>query len=80
MYSKVEAAYRILKAAKKPLSTKDIIEKALKQGIISTKGKTPADTLRADIYQENKRRGKRKIDKRFNELGGGIIGLLEWDK
>lgn len=80
MYSKVEAAYRILKAAKKPLSTKDIIERALKQGIISTKGKTPADTLRADIYQENKRREKRKIDKRFNELGGGIIGLLEWDK
>ncbi len=80
MYSKVEAAYRILKAEKKPLSTKDIIEKALKQGIISTKGKTPADTLRADIYQENKRREKREIDKRFNELGGGVIGLIEWDK
>lgn len=80
MFSKVEAAYRILKATKKPLSTKEIIEKALKQGMISTAGKTPADTLRADIYLENKRREKRKVDKRFNELGGGIIGLLEWNK
>jgi hypothetical protein len=80
MLSKVEAAYKILKAAKKPLNTHEIIEKALKRGLVSTVGKTPADTLRVDIYQENKRREKKKIDKRFNEIGGGVIGLVEWDK
>lgn len=73
MLSKVEAAYKILKAAKKPLNTHEIIEKALKRGLVSTAGKTPADTLRVDIYQENKRREKRKLIK---DLMKSVVALL----
>lgn len=78
MLSKVDAAYQILKRKGKPMDVNDIIEIAIKKEMIKTKGKTPADTLRVDIYKENKRKKGKKESRRFTELGNGMVGLSEW--
>ncbi|MCX6759005.1 MAG: winged helix-turn-helix domain-containing protein [Candidatus Nealsonbacteria bacterium] len=80
MLSKTEAAYKILKDYKKPLHVKDIIEIAIKKGLIITKGKTPEATLRVDMSLENKRRKKQKKEIRFYPLGEGVWGLTKWKK
>jgi len=78
--SKTEAAYKILKEKKKPLHIKEITKIAIERNLINTKGKTPASTLRADIYLENKRRLKSGIKLRFFKVEPGIWGLCEWKK
>lgn len=78
MYSKTEAAYRILKKYKKPLHVKEIIRIALEKKMISTKGKTPESTLAADFLLENRRKEKQKIKPRFYKAGPAIWGLTEW--
>ncbi|MBP7846458.1 MAG: winged helix-turn-helix domain-containing protein, partial [Candidatus Pacebacteria bacterium] len=55
MYSKTEAAYKILKESKKPLHVADIIKIALDKKLIKTKGKTPESTLAVDLLLENRR-------------------------
>lgn len=78
MYSKVEAAYLILKDYGKPLYVREVIRIALSKSMIKTKGKTPWATLGADFYNENKRRTKTGESLRFCRLGRGIWGLVEW--
>lgn len=73
--SKVEAAYIILKREKKAMTYKEIVTISIKEGLIVTVGKTPAETLRVDIYHENKRRLKRGISPRFNIEKSGIVSL-----
>ena len=79
MYSKVEAAYEILKKHKKPMLPKEIIEVAIEKGMIKTAGLTPEATLRVDIYLENKRRVAAQKKLRFTKLDRGLIGLTEWE-
>jgi len=78
MYSKIEAALIILKDQNKPLTARQIVEIALAKEIIETKGKTPASTMGADFYNENKRRIKKGLPIRFSNLGEGLWGLTEW--
>ena len=78
--SKTEAAYKILKEKKKPLHIKEIVEMAMEKNLIHTKGKTPAATLRTDIYLENKKRSKTGRKLRFFKVKPGIWGLYEWRK
>jgi len=78
MYTKVEAAYLILKEHNKPLSLREIIRIALSRKMIETKGKTPWSTLGADFCNENKRRTKQGRDLRFVCIGQGVWGLVEW--
>lgn len=78
MYTKVEAAYIILKEHKNPLHVKEIIRIALERKMIETKGKTPWATLGADFYNENKRRTRKGRELRFYRIGNGMWGLTEW--
>lgn len=75
--SKTEAAYIILKNAKKPLHVKEIIKIALAKGMIETKGLTPESTLNADLYLENKRRLKQGKKPRFVKVARGMWALAE---
>jgi hypothetical protein len=45
-----EAAIEVLKAAKRPLTAKEITEQALKRGLITSHGKTPTATMAALLY------------------------------
>ncbi len=46
----LEAALSILRAAGRPLSSDEITERALNQGLIVPRGKTPVATMRAALY------------------------------
>jgi hypothetical protein len=46
-YSFIDAAIEILRKEGKPMKSKEIIDKALKLGLIKTYGKTPDQTLTA---------------------------------
>lgn len=78
MLSKTEAAYNVLKSAKKPLHVVEIIKIALAKKIIQTKGKTPESTLAVDLLLENRRKTKKGIKLRFVKVGPGTWGLSEW--
>lgn len=73
--SKVEAAYVILKRYNRPMKYHEIIEIALKENMIQTKGLTPAQTLRVDVINENRRRKNRGEPTRFNTSTKGYVSL-----
>ncbi|MDP3764849.1 MAG: winged helix-turn-helix domain-containing protein [bacterium] len=79
MLSKTEAAYKILKEAKKPLYVGDIIKTALAKKLIKTKGKTPDSTLAVDMLLENRRRAKQGVKPRFVKVAPATWGLTEWE-
>jgi len=78
MFSKTEAAYKILKEAKKPLHVVEIIKIAIAKKMIRTKGKTPESTLAVDLLLENRRKTEQGIKLRFVKVGSGTWGLTEW--
>jgi hypothetical protein len=78
MFSKTEAAYKILKEAKKPLHVAEIVKIAIAKKMIKTKGKTPESTLAVDLLLENRRKTEQGIKLRFVKVGSGTWGLTEW--
>jgi hypothetical protein len=46
----LEAAEMVLRAARRPLTTQEIVEAALKKGLIQPRGKTPAASMKAALY------------------------------
>lgn len=78
MFSKTEAAYKILKEAKKPLHVAEIVKIAIAKKMIRTKGKTPESTLAVDLLLENRRKTEQGIKLRFVKVGSGTWGLTEW--
>lgn len=75
--SKVEAAYTILKEFRKEMTYSEIVEIAIKRGMISTHGKTPDQTLRVDVLNENKRRSSRNKELRFDNSKTGYLSLIK---
>ena len=63
--SKIKAAVKIFKEKKIPLSSQELIDIAMKRKMIKVKGITPAQTMNADILNENKRKKKNKLRVRF---------------
>jgi hypothetical protein len=58
----LEAALYVLRSAKCPLTTREITERAMKSGLISPRGKTPAATMSAVLYKAlNAHRGIVKV-------------------
>ena len=55
------AAYEVLKTERKPLSPKQVIELAIKKGLIVTEGKTPRSSMAARLW----------AGERFVSAGGG---------
>ena len=78
MFSKTEAAYKILKEAKRPLHVAEIVKIAIAKKMIKTKGKTPESTLAVDLLLENRRKTEQGIKLRFVKVGSGTWGLTEW--
>lgn len=58
---------------------RDITEKALSDGLISTSGLTPEATMYAQILTEIKRFERRGDEPRFKKHGKGIVGLVKWE-
>lgn len=81
-HSFADAAELVLQAHKsrKPLHYTEITTQVLEQGLVQTKGATPAATLYAAVTQEVKRRRARAETQRFVIEGGGQVGLLEWQR
>lgn len=46
----LEAAERVLRSAKQPLTAGEITEIALRRGLLQTRGKTPTATMSAALY------------------------------
>lgn len=45
-----EAALQVLRAAKRPLTGREITEEAVARGLIKPMGKTPHETMLAELY------------------------------
>jgi hypothetical protein len=46
----LEAAFQVLNSSRTPLTTREITERALREGLISTHGKTPTASMSATLY------------------------------
>ncbi|MGI9250872.1 MAG: HTH domain-containing protein [Pseudohongiellaceae bacterium] len=58
----------------------DITKKALEEGWLITKGKTPEASMLASVYAEIKLQKKRGEQPRFTQHGRGNIGLSKWEE
>lgn len=67
-----DAAYRVLKKARKPLHSKRITEMALKQGWLKTTGKTPDVTMSALLTTDINAKGNKS---RFIKTAPNVFGL-----
>ena len=75
-----ESALQVLDrcANKQPMHYRDITEKALELGLLSTEGKTPEASMYAQILTEIRRYQKRGEQPRFIQHGKGMVGLSKW--
>lgn len=46
----LEAAEAVLRSAKGPLTTREVVQRALARGLINPQGKTPEATMSAALY------------------------------
>ena len=67
-------------ADKKPMHYREITKKALEQGWLKTKGKTPEATMYAVILTEIRRQQERGEQPRFSQKGKGLVTLSKWAK
>ena len=71
--SGLDAAAQVLKDAKEPLTTKEMVERMLAKGLWQTGGKTPAATIYSAILREITTKGK---DARFRKAERGKFELV----
>jgi restriction system protein len=74
----LDAAHEILKQVGQPLHYREITKRALEQGFIESKGKTPEATMNAQLAVNIKRAEEGGPPSRFVRAGRGIFGLREW--
>ena len=70
-----QIAQKILEEKGGPMSASEIIEEAIKRGLLNTKGKTPINTMGARLYVDAKSKKPK-----FYKAGAGKFGLLKWEK
>ena len=70
--SSLDAAVQVLAEAKKPMTTKEMVETMLAKGLWKTGGKTPAATIYSAIIREIATKGK---DTRFRKADRGTFEL-----
>jgi restriction endonuclease Mrr len=68
-----DAAFKILKAEKEPLSAKEIVELAFQKELLSSDGKTPHASMAAQLYVDINKNKKSK----FKKVGKGKFTLIE---
>ncbi|MBN1445058.1 MAG: winged helix-turn-helix domain-containing protein, partial [Candidatus Omnitrophica bacterium] len=66
------AAYEVLKSNNKPLNMQEITNIAKKKGLLTTLGKTPENTMGAQLYTDIKKSG---AGSPFVQLGKNKFGL-----
>ncbi len=77
----VDCAQKVLAICddKKPMHYREITQKALARGWLSTKGQTPEVTMHAAIIAESKRASQQGEQSRFVLHGRGYVGLSQWE-
>jgi len=75
-----DAAEKVLSqfSKKRPMHYREITERALREGWLDTRGKTPEASMYAGIITEIDRSKKRGEQPRFAKHGRGFIGLTRW--
>ncbi len=66
----LDAAYRVLKESKRPLTSQEIVDLALKKKYARSNGATPANTVNAAILRAIKKDGE---NARFVKVGRGMF-------
>ena len=66
--SKIEAAVKIFKEKKIPLTAKEIVEIAIRRDLIKVNGMTPHATMNADFINEGHRRKRKNLKPRFKRI------------
>jgi restriction system protein len=81
-HSFTDAAEAILAAAdtREPMHYRQLTERALAAGMLSTKGLTPHQTMYSQLITEMARRTRRGEDQRFARYPEGLFGLARWAK
>jgi len=74
----LDAAHEILKQAGQPLHYREIARRALEQGLIESRGKTPEATMNAQLAVNIKRAEEGGPPSPFVRVGQGVFGLREW--
>ena len=69
------AAERVLKEMGHPMDATDIVNKAIMDGYIQSKGKTPENTMRARLSEDI---SNYKNNSRFKRVGANKFGLRNW--
>jgi hypothetical protein len=69
--SKIQAATKIFKERKIPLTSREIVEIAMRRNLIKVNGLTPHATMNADFINEGIRRTKRRLKPRFSRTSDG---------
>ena len=69
--SKIKAATKIFNERKIPLTSREIVEIAMRRNLIKVNGLTPHATMNADFVNEGIRRTKRRLKPRFSRTSDG---------
>ncbi len=72
-----DAAERIIRREGKPMSHRELAQKAVTEGLIQTESETPEISMHVSIRSEMKRRNQRGEPQRFSFLGNGMFTLLD---
>ena len=76
----LDAAYHVLQSTGEMLHYREITRRALAQGLIQTKGKTPEATMRAQLGSSVKQATEGGPPSPFCHVGRGMWGLAEWEE
>jgi restriction system protein len=76
----LDAAYHVLQNAGEPLHYREITRRALSQGLIQSKGKTPEATMRAQLGSSVKQAAEGDAPSPFCQAGRGMWTLAEWEE
>lgn len=71
----LEAAREVLTEVGEPLHYRDITNRAIEQGLVETRGKTPARTMNAQLSTDIRSR-----ESHFVRVGRGVYGLSQWER
>jgi len=72
-----DAAERLLREAGKPLTHKQLAQKALAEKLVQSESETPEISMHVSIRSEMKRRETRGEPQRFVFLGNGVFSLVD---
>lgn len=72
-----DAAEKLLRAAGKPLSHKELAKRAMAQKLVATESQTPHISMHVGIRSDMKRREQRGEPQRFLFLGDGLFSLVD---